>query len=59
MAMSEDNQPQSERSRDDQEKAAQVDWQDARTWPKEVGGKKGPEPTRYGDWESNGRCTDF
>jgi len=18
-----------------------------------------PEPTRYGDWESNGRCTDF
>ncbi len=26
---------------------------------KEVGGQKGPEPTRYGDWESNGRCTDF
>ena len=20
---------------------------------------KGPEPTRYGDWERNGRCTDF
>ena len=20
---------------------------------------KGPEPTRYGDWESKGRCTDF
>ena len=26
---------------------------------KEVGGRKGPEPTRYGDWEKNGRCTDF
>lgn len=25
----------------------------------EIGGPKGPEPTRYGDWESNGRCTDF
>ena len=27
--------------------------------PKETGGPKGPEPTRYGDWENNGRCTDF
>lgn len=27
--------------------------------PKEVGGPKGPEPTRYGDWEVGGRCTDF
>lgn len=26
---------------------------------KEIGGQKGPEPTRYGDWEKNGRCTDF
>ncbi|HET6724445.1 MAG TPA: DUF1674 domain-containing protein [Gammaproteobacteria bacterium] len=26
---------------------------------KEVGGPKGPEPTRYGDWEKNGRCIDF
>ena len=26
---------------------------------KEVGGGEGPEPTRYGDWEKNGRCTDF
>lgn len=25
----------------------------------EVGGPKGPEPTRYGDWEKNGRCIDF
>jgi hypothetical protein len=27
--------------------------------PKEVGGPAGPEPTRYGDWEQKGRCTDF
>ncbi|WP_408833464.1 DUF1674 domain-containing protein [Acidocella sp.] len=27
--------------------------------PKEIGGPKGPEPTRYGDWEQNGRCSDF
>ena len=26
---------------------------------KEIGGQKGPEPTRYGDWEVKGRCTDF
>ncbi len=26
---------------------------------KETGGPKGPEPTRYGDWEQKGRCTDF
>ncbi|HEY8873617.1 MAG TPA: succinate dehydrogenase assembly factor 4 [Stellaceae bacterium] len=27
--------------------------------PREIGGPKGPEPTRYGDWEVGGRCTDF
>jgi hypothetical protein len=25
----------------------------------EYGGPKGPEPTRYGDWEKKGRCIDF
>jgi hypothetical protein len=25
----------------------------------EIGGRKGPDPTRYGDWEVNGRCVDF
>lgn len=25
----------------------------------EIGGFDGPEPTRYGDWEKNGRCVDF
>jgi hypothetical protein len=27
--------------------------------PKEIGGPPGPEPTRYGDWEHKGRCSDF
>lgn len=27
--------------------------------PKEFGGPQGPEPTRFGDWEKNGRCSDF
>ena len=27
--------------------------------PKEQGGPNGPEPTRYGDWEKAGRCSDF
>jgi len=25
----------------------------------EIGGRKGLEPTRFGDWEKNGRCIDF
>jgi hypothetical protein len=25
----------------------------------EIGGRKGPDPTRYGDWEKDGRCVDF
>ena len=26
----------------------------------EIGGYENkPDPTRYGDWETNGRCTDF
>ena len=29
------------------------------TVPEEFGGANGPEPTRYGDWEHGGRCTDF
>ncbi|MBL8298977.1 MAG: DUF1674 domain-containing protein [Rhodanobacteraceae bacterium] len=32
---------------------------DAPSRPREIGGRQGPEPTRYGDWEKNGRCIDF
>ncbi len=27
--------------------------------PEEIGGPKGPEPTRYGDWDRKGRAVDF
>lgn len=27
--------------------------------PREIGGREGPEPTRFGDWEKGGRCIDF
>jgi hypothetical protein len=27
--------------------------------PKEIGGRDGPEPTRYGDWEKKGIAIDF
>jgi hypothetical protein len=29
------------------------------TVKREIGGPKGPEPTRFGDWERAGRCVDF
>ncbi|MEP6880931.1 MAG: DUF1674 domain-containing protein [Dokdonella sp.] len=27
--------------------------------PEEFGGREGPDPVRFGDWEKNGRCIDF
>jgi len=27
--------------------------------PTEIGGREGPDPTRFGDWEKGGRCIDF
>ena len=33
--------------------------QEASVLPKELGGRKGPEPTRYGDWEKKGIASDF
>lgn len=32
---------------------------DQQSLPPERGGYDGPEPTRFGDWEHKGRCTDF
>jgi len=28
-------------------------------WPTELGGRDGPEPTRFGDWEKKGILSDF
>ena len=27
--------------------------------PQEYGGRDGPDPTRFGDWENKGKCVDF
>lgn len=35
------------------------DGQDGEDVSAEHGGQSGPEPTRFGDWEKGGRCTDF
>jgi hypothetical protein len=32
---------------------------DAGALPKELGGRKSPEPIRYGDWEKKGIASDF
>lgn len=41
------------------EQEPDINQDSAHTTSKEVGGPKGLEPTRYGDWEKNGRCIDF
>ena len=33
--------------------------EEAKPMPKEIGGRQGPEPTRYGDWEIKGLISDF
>ncbi len=40
--------------------ASKVKNKKCKTHLKEYGGRKdGLDPTRYGDWEKNGRCIDF
>ncbi|MBX6370569.1 MAG: DUF1674 domain-containing protein [Rhodospirillales bacterium] len=41
------------------EKPAEIRPEEKEKMPREIGGPKGPEPTRFGDWERGGRCTDF
>lgn len=44
---------------DDAPEAETEDNTEAQPAPKEIGGRDGPEPTRFGDWEKAGRCIDF
>jgi hypothetical protein len=44
-----------EKSADDSVAEANADTQQ----PKEIDGRGGLDPTRYGDWEKAGRCIDF
>ena len=40
------------------ERRAEIDCRTAER-PKEINGQRGPEPTRYGDWEKKGIASDF
>ncbi len=47
--------PSTERSATEKPSSTQTDI----ATTEEIGGPKGPEPTRFGDWERKGRCIDF
>ncbi len=51
--------PAAEKSRQPDGKNRREDGRGGGAGSGEIGGPKGPEPTRYGDWEVGGRCTDF
>jgi hypothetical protein len=40
-------------------RARQLSASSAPALPKEINGRGGPEPVRYGDWEVKGIATDF
>jgi hypothetical protein len=42
-----------------EERRKQAEAAAAANRPKEIGGRSGPEPTRYGDWEKKGIISDF
>jgi len=47
------NKPDSEESKADDNPSEEA------VRPKEIGGRGGLDPTRFGDWEKAGRCIDF
>lgn len=51
--------PAAQRALAEAEARRQAAAANARPAPKELQGPKGPEPTRYGDWENKGIATDF
>ena len=50
---------QETRGRDGQTRAAKPVPPEKPKKVEEIGGPPGPEPTRYGDWQFNGKVTDF
>jgi hypothetical protein len=51
--------PAAQRALAEAEARRQAAAANAKPLPKEFQGPKGPEPTRYGDWESKGIASDF
>ncbi len=51
--------PAAQRALDEAEARRKAAIAGAQSRPKELQGPKGPEPTRYGDWENKGIASDF
>jgi len=51
--------PEAERALAEAQARRAARQKDKEAAPKEANGPKGPEPTRYGDWERNGIASDF
>ena len=51
--------PAAQRALNEAQKRRDVARLKKRELPKEIGGRKGPEPVRFGDWEKNGIVSDF
>ena len=51
--------PAAQRALAEAEARRQAAAAEAKSMPREYQGPKGPEPTRYGDWESKGIASDF
>ncbi len=48
-----------EATKNDDSRRPGTEKSEAEKRPKEIGGRGGLDPTRYGDWEMAGRCIDF
>lgn len=55
----EDLPPAARRALAEAEERRRLEAREAAARPKEINGRDGPEPTRYGDWEVNGIASDF
>lgn len=55
----EDLPPAARRALAEAEERRRLEAREAAAQPKEINGRDGPEPTRYGDWEVNGVASDF
>ncbi len=54
-----ENPPKRQKTTDQSDVSKPPERTDSGEHKKEVGGRKGPEPTRFGDWERKGICVDF
>ncbi len=51
--------PEAQRALAEADERRRLRDQQASEQPKELGGRKGPDPARYGDWENSGITSDF